>query len=284
MHPVLFSIFNFPIHSYGFMLALSFLFAIWLSSRRAKNRGLDPNAITDVGFYVILAAIIGARLYYVFLHFDEFQNDLVAIFNPFHRGSLGIGGLVMYGGFIGALLAGYIYLKAKKLSFWAYADVIAPSFAFGEFLTRIGCFMNGCCYGAQTHSHLGVIFPADSPAGVYQAHVAAQLQRELGHVAGVHLYPSQLFLSAGALLIGFIILLAGRKKMFTGFEFCLTVILMSVLRFIVDFTRFYTDSERLGGLSHNQLVCIALFIIFGGLILRNVISAKELPVPVAATK
>jgi phosphatidylglycerol:prolipoprotein diacylglycerol transferase len=93
MHPILFHIFKFPIHSYGFMLAISFLFGIWFASRRAKRAGLEPGVISDVGFWVILAAIVGSRLYYVILHFEEFRGNLTDIINPFHGGNLGIGGL-----------------------------------------------------------------------------------------------------------------------------------------------------------------------------------------------
>ncbi len=265
MHPVLFRIGPLPIHSYGLMLALSFLFGIWLSSRRAKKNNLDPNVISDVGFWIILAAIVGARLYYVILHFDEFAGNLASVFNPFHGGTLGIGGLVMYGGLIGAVLAGTIYFKAKKQPFLPYADAIAPSVGFGIFLTRIGCFLNGCCFGGPASNGVcAVSFPPDSPAGHYQRSIHAD-----------HLIASQLIESAGGLAIGFIILYVGRsKKLFTGFQFYLMIVLYSVLRFMVDFTRFYGEGEKVGGLSHNQIVCIVLFVVFGGLIARHLLFSE----------
>jgi len=268
MHPVLFQIFKFPIHSYGFMLALSFLLGIWLASARAKKAGLNPNIIADVGFWVILSAIVGARAYYVVLHFEEFQGDLLSIINPFHRGMVGIGGLVMYGGFIGAILAGVIFFNLKKIPFSPYADACAPSIGLGIALTRIGCFMNGCCYGSAA-AHCGVSFPLSSAAGMYQHEI---------HAAA--LYPSQIYESAGGLLMLLIVLLLDRRKPFTGFLFLATGLLYTVLRFAVDFSRFYGTGERLGGLSHNQIVCIVLFVIFGGLILRGLMfreEAKRLP-------
>jgi phosphatidylglycerol:prolipoprotein diacylglycerol transferase len=264
MHPILFHIFKFPIHSYGFMLAVSFLFGIWFASGRAKKEGLYSDVITDVGFWVILAAIVGARLYYVILHFEEFQGDLWAIINPFHAGSLGIGGLVMYGGFIGALIAAIIYFRARKEPFLPYADVSVASLGFGIFLTRIGCFLNGCCYGAATTSSCGISFPAQSPAGAYQHEMHAHA-----------LFPSQLLESGGGLLIAVIILLIGTRKTFPGFRFYLTGIMYAVLRFGVDFTRFYTAQEKIGPLSHNQIVCIAFFILFSGLILKNYLFKEE---------
>ncbi len=264
MHPILFHIFKFPIHSYGFMLAASFLFGIWLGSARAKRNSLDPNVISDLGFWVILSAIIGARLYYVILHFEEFKNDLTGIFNPFHAGNLGIGGLVMYGGFIGAIVAAVIYFKAKKLPFLPYADMAAPSVGLGIFLTRIGCFLNGCCMGAPTTSACGVSFPPDSPAGYYQLQM---------HAHG--LIPSQLIESAGGLVMLIIVLIVGMKKTFPGFQFYLTGLFYAILRFCIDFTRYYSAQEKLGPLSHNQIVCIIFFIIFTGLILKHFMSKEE---------
>lgn len=258
MHPVLFKIFNFPIHTYGFMLAISFLFGIWFSSYRAKKRGLNPEVISDVGFWIILSAVVGSRLYYVILHFEEFRGDLLSIVNPFHGDSIGIGGLVMYGGFIGALIASFLYFKLKKLNILPYADAVAPSIGFGIMLTRIGCFFNGCCWGAPATGSLSVSFPMSSAAGVYQHHI---------HATG--LYPSQLFESAGGLLIALIVLAVGRFKFFTGFQFYLTGILYTILRFFVDLSRHYEANEKLGVLSHNQIVCIVLFIIFAGLIMKG---------------
>lgn len=263
MHPVLFKIFTFPIHSYGFMLALSFLLGIWFSSYRAKKMGLNPEVIADVGFWVILSAIIGARLYYVLLHFEEFNGNITAIFNPFHGGAIGIGGLVMYGGFIGAIIAGFIFFKIKKLPFLPYADALAPGVGIGICLTRIGCFLNGCCMGAASSGPLAVSFPLISPAGDYQHSV---------HASG--LLPSQLFESVGGLVIALIILAVGRKA-FVGLQFYLLGLLYSVLRFIVDFSRFYPKTERIGSLSHNQVVCIVLFIFFAGLILKQILSGDN---------
>jgi phosphatidylglycerol:prolipoprotein diacylglycerol transferase len=267
MHPVLFTVpfVKFPIHAYGFMLALSFLLGIWIASVRAKRAGLKPDVIADLGFWVIVSAIIGSRAYYVLLHFEEFSGDLTAIINPFRGGFVGIGGLVMYGGFIGAILAAVFFFHTKKTPFLPYADVCAPSVALGVALTRIGCFLNGCCYGSAA-AHGGVTFPASCAAGMYQHQV---------HAAG--LYPAQLYESAGGLLIVFILLLVEKKKPYTGFLFYCVGLLYSVLRFAVDFFRFYGPDERLAGLSHNQIVCIILFIIFGGLILRGLLFREEVP-------
>lgn len=273
MHPVLFKIFSFPIHSYGLMLALSFLFGIWFSGWRAKKRGLNPDVIADMGFWIILSAILGSRLYYVFLHFEEFRGNLFSIFNPFQGETIGIGGLVMLGGYIGAVVAAILFFKIKKLPFLPYADIVSPSVGFGIMLTRIGCFLNGCCYGAPSEGALAVKFPLESPAGAYQHHI---------HAASLN--PSQLFESFGGLLIALVILAVGSRKTFNGLQFYLTGLLYSVLRFFVDYSRFYDVKERIfGTLSHNQVICIGLFILFGGLILKNLLFKEDITVTATAT-
>jgi phosphatidylglycerol:prolipoprotein diacylglycerol transferase len=264
MHPEFFKIFSFPIHSYGLMLALSFLIGIWISTTIAKKRNLNPDVVSDLGVWVILAAIVGARFYYVVLHFEEFKGDLLSIINPFQNGQVGIGGLVMLGGLLGAIAAGYTYFKVKKASFLPYADVIAPGVGVGIFLTRIGCFLNGCCYGAPAHGTCSVDFPTISPAGHYQQQM---------HAAG--LYPSQLFESAGGLVIAGILFMLLRGKFFNGFLFYMMGILYAVLRFAVDYSRYYGPGEHLGPFSHNQVICIIMFVIFGSLIVKNLVFGKS---------
>jgi phosphatidylglycerol:prolipoprotein diacylglycerol transferase len=273
MHPVLFNIFSFPVQTYGMMLALSFLLGIWLSGWRAKKAGLVPETVSDVGFWVILSAILGARLYYVILHFEEFKGNLTAIINPFQGDSVGIGGLVMLGGFIGAIIAGVLFFKLKKLPFLPYADAIAPGVGLGIFLTRIGCFMAGCCYGAQANGAMCVSFPLSSPAGQYQHHI---------HAAS--LYPSQLFESVGGLIIALVILFVGTRKInFKGLQFYTLCLLYAVLRFLVDFSRVYVEGEHIGPLSHNQIICIFLFIFAAGMILRGLLFKDEKVASVVTT-
>ena len=262
MHSVLFTIFGFPIHAYGAMLAISFLTGIWFASYRAKKAGLNPNIVADFSFYVILSSIVGARLYYVILHWEEFATDPISIVNPFANGSAGIGGLVMYGGFIGAVAAGFVFFRIKRLPFLPYADICAPSFGIGIFFTRIGCFLNGCCYGAP--SLHGVSFPADSPAGAYQVSM---------HACG--LQPSQLYESVGGLLLMSLVLLSERRFKFKGSSFYVIGVGYAVLRFAVDLTRFYSPGERLWTLSHNQILCVGLFVVFGVLWISGLLKKRK---------
>jgi phosphatidylglycerol:prolipoprotein diacylglycerol transferase len=240
------------------MLALSFLLGIGLAAWRARRDELDPSAILDLAILIIIGVGVGSRLYYVLLHLDEFEGNLLNAFNPFREGGAG-GGLVMYGGLMGGLLAGFLYLRLKRLSFPRYADAIAPSLALGVFLTRIGCFLNGCCYGKAWDGPLAVSFPPTSPAGRFQEQV---------QVGG--LIPSQLYESFGGLVILVLVLTVGRRwKRWEGLQFYMVIVMYTILRFLVELTRHFEPGERLGPLTHNQVVCIVLLVVFGGLTLRT---------------
>jgi phosphatidylglycerol:prolipoprotein diacylglycerol transferase len=162
MYPIILRIANFQIYSYGVMLFISFLIGTKLVEVRARKFGVDPSKITDLALLTLIAVIIGARLLYVIFHWSEFSNDLIGII-AFWRG--GLGGLMFFGGLLFALVAGIIFVRKQKLPMLQMLDAIAPAIVLGEGLTRIGCFLNGCCFGKPTGSLLGVIFPRDSAAG-----------------------------------------------------------------------------------------------------------------------
>ena len=258
MRPVLFEIFGFPLPPYGTMLALSFLFGLGLATWRARRDDLNPHAVLDLVIVIIIGVGLGSRLYYALLHPEEFDGNLLNAFNPLREGGAG-NGLVMYGGLFGGIIAGFIYMRLKRISFPRYADAMAPSIALGVFLTRIGCFLNGCCYGEGTDGPMAVTFPAGSAPRRYQEEI---------HTAGLH--PSQLYESFGGLVLLLILLTAGRKwKKWEGLQFYIVILFYSVLRFMVEYTRHFEPGEMLGPFTHNQVVCIVLFVASGFLVLRS---------------
>ena len=198
MHPVLISIGPLKVYAFGFMLALSFLFAIVISTRRAKKFGLDPQHLLDLSVYVIVAGVLGARLLYVVFHLNEYESilDVFALWQ---------GGATLYGGILLAIFASVWFARRKKINFLLLVDVIAPSLALGIMLTRVGCFMSGCCYGEATDLPWGVTFPPESAAGYY----CQQLAATAGHPVSLH--PTQLYASLYALAI-LVFLLVRRKK------------------------------------------------------------------------
>ncbi|MDZ7338143.1 MAG: prolipoprotein diacylglyceryl transferase [candidate division KSB1 bacterium] len=252
MHPVLFKLGPLQIHAYGLMLATSFVLGILLAARRAKKVGIDPNRIMDLGVVVAVSAIVGARLFYVVRHLDEFRGHWTDTFNPFQStGQVGIGGLTLLGGVILALVTSYIYLRAKGLPFLRVADMVAPSLGLGIFLTRIGCFLNGCCYGVPTKLPWGVSFPEGC---------AAHWQ-----YGSVPIHPTQLYSSLGGLIIFLALLALDRRRAFDGYLFYFFLIFYGLGRFLVDFVRYYEPSMvlmRLGSvaISYNQAISLLMLL------------------------
>ncbi len=157
MHPVLFEFAGLKITTYGLMVAIAFLSSIYLAAELAKKQGIKSDLIFDLGFIIIIWAIIGARLLYVIIWYKDYIKDPIAIFKVWE------GGLVFYGGFIASFLAVLLWIKSKKLNFFMLADIIAPFIAFGHSIARIGCFFAGCCYGRESDCHnllCGVVFPS----------------------------------------------------------------------------------------------------------------------------
>jgi phosphatidylglycerol---prolipoprotein diacylglyceryl transferase len=157
MHKVACSLGGLTIYWYGVLVALGFLAGLWTASRRAPRHGLRAETILDAGPWLLLGAVVGSRALYVI---NNWQADFAG--KPFWNIlNLRQGGLVFYGGLIGAALATLLYLRLKKLPIWKVADALAPSIALGAFFGRLGCFMNGCCYGRPTDLPWAVHFPPD---------------------------------------------------------------------------------------------------------------------------
>jgi phosphatidylglycerol:prolipoprotein diacylglycerol transferase len=263
MHPVIVRLGPVVVSAYGFFLALSFILGLWLAATRARRMGLDQRQVVDAAFWIVLAAMAGARFYFVVQHFGDFSGHPLRIFFSLPGRLNCLGGLSMYGGIIGGILAEVVFFAVKKIPILPYADAFAPSVGLGIFLTRIGCFLNGCCFGLPTSSWLGVHFPLDSPAGQCQLVLDAP-----------KLLPSELFLSASGLVVLAGALLVTGSKVPPGASFCVMGILCSSLSFALDFTRFYPNSERLGHLTHTQATTLVLFLVFLGLCVRTLLRKK----------
>jgi phosphatidylglycerol:prolipoprotein diacylglycerol transferase len=202
----------------------------------------------DLSLYLILFSIAGARLFYVALHWKEFSGDPLSIVNPFQNpGEFGVAGLVFYGGFLFGVLTAILYAVRKGISFLALADLMAPSIALGLTITRIGCFLNGCCFGTPCDLAWAVRFPADSPAGgLFQ----------------VPVHPSQIYESLGAFVVFCALLIVDRHRPYSGFTFWTFLGFYGVLRFLVDLSRYYDPGSSLRLMGHafsvNQVISVCL--------------------------
>jgi len=218
----------------------------------------------DLGLIIVFCAIIGSRFLYVVTHLDEFRGHWLDIINPFQSsGEIGIAGLTMLGGVVFALAAILIYCRVKKISILQLCDTLVPAFALGIFLTRIGCFLNGCCFGKPCDLPWGVVFPLMSPAG-------STLQ-------GLHLHPTQLYSSFYGLVILIILLILDKKPRPVGFLFSVFLILYGVSRFMVDYVRYYESSVKFSvlGLDFTINQAIAFFMVVSGLCLFFVVRSHE---------
>ena len=220
MYPILLRVGPFTIHTYGALVALGFLAAITLASSDAKRRGMDPQKIMDLGLYLIVAGIVGARLLDIAIEYRFFAK------NPLEMFMIWKGGLVFYGGFIAAVPTAIWYLKKNDLPVWKVGDVLAPCLALGHAIGRLGCFAAGCCYGCEAHLPWSVTFTdPDSLA-----------------ILGVPLHPTQIYEALGNFILFFGLWAYRKKTVFDGQLFWLYVMLYSVLRFLVE--AFRGDSYR----------------------------------------
>lgn len=219
MDPVIFQAGPVQVRWYGLMYVVAIIVGIFLANREVKRRGMDLTLddILDFVLITIPIAIVGARLYYVAFKWPYYGQHLGDIYRIWE------GGLAIHGGLIGGALALWLFSRWKKLSFWAFADVIAPPLILGQALGRFGNFMNGDAYGIPTDMPWGIVFPRSSPAG--------------SQFPEMHLHPTMLYEMVGGLVI-FAVLWWLRTKPFKhGFLISLYAILYSVLRFGVEFFR-----------------------------------------------
>src|SRR4249919_2448653 len=193
MHPILFSIGNWPVYSYGVLLALAYLSGLQLAVIRARRAGLDAARIMDLGIYLIIAALVGAKLMLVVVDFSYYRA------NPKEILSLARAGGVFYGGLIAALVVGLLLVKRYKLPVWKTADLIAPGIALGHVIGRLGCLMAGCCYGRHTDLPWGITFT--SPVAADNA----------GTPLGTPLHPTQLYDAGAEMLILMVLLFLERR-------------------------------------------------------------------------
>ena len=184
--------------------------------------------ITYLALWILFSAIIGSRLLYIVFHWSEFAHDLVGTF-AFWRG--GLQGLMFYGGLIGALVMGLLFAFINRMPLLGMLDAAMPSIVLGEFFTRIGCFLNGCCFGRPSGLPWAVHFPLNSPVG------SASLSDQAVH-------PTQIYSSLAGLLLFAIALVLERRRWRPGVLSGVMLALYSGSRFGIDFVRYYENAAN----------------------------------------
>lgn len=267
----LFKIGSLSVHGYGFMIGIGFIIALFLGEFRAKRKNMKDEAVIDLAIIAGVTGFIGAKILYIIVSFKEFMVNPLAV--------IGSEGFVVYGGIISGVLCCYLYCRVKKLSFMEYFDLVMPEVAVAQGFGRIGCFLAGCCYGRETDSVFGVVFPENSLAP-----------------AGVKLIPTQLISTAGNFIIAFVLIILadvvfkkrneaearinvsgndeisqnagnGRRLRYgsvPGDIGCTYMLLYGIGRFLVEFLRNDYRGE-IGFMSTSQF--ISVFIVIGSAVL-----------------
>ena len=227
----LFSIGKFTVHGYGLMIALGFIAALCYATWQCKKNGLDDDLFFNLAIFVLLFGWLGGKLLFIIVEFKSFLASPMSV--------IGSEGFVVYGGILSGLITIYVYCKIKKMDFLRNIDVMVAAVAINQCFGRIGCFLAGCCYGRETTSAIGVIFPEGCMAP-----------------AGVKLLPTQLF-SAGGDLLMFIVLfiIINSKKYKKGVAVCIYLAGYAIGRAIVECFR-ADNRGAVGLLSTSQFISI----------------------------
>jgi phosphatidylglycerol:prolipoprotein diacylglycerol transferase len=240
VYPRLLELGPITVYTYGVLLAAAYLFGLQLARVRAKQRGLDANRVLDLGIYIIISALVGAKLLLLITDFKSFTAD------PRELLTLARSGGVFYGGLIVAVIVALWYIRHVGLPLWTTCDVFAPGIALGHVVGRFGCLFAGCCFGKPTTRPWGITFTDPFAAA------------NVGTPLGDALHPTQLY-EAGAELVILIVLLVTERKgrPFPGRTFWLYMLLYAISRFIIEFYR-GDDRGTVGMFSTSQFISIVL--------------------------
>lgn len=273
MYPTLFDIGGFEITSFGVMMFLAFLSAAWVSAPLYERRGLRRDLGWDVLAWVAVAGIVGAKAYYLALHWEDLVADPVGELTS-------RGGLVWYGGLIGGLAAYVWQIRRRDLPLGAALDVVGPAGMLAYAVGRIGCFLVGDDYGLPTDSWVGIAFPQGAPPSTagYLRSIGAEIPASVPDAAVVAVHPTQLYESAAALVIFAFLWWLAKRPLRSGQLFGAFLGLYGIERFLVEFLRAKGD-RVLVGLSTSQLLSIAA--IAAGVVIWQWAARTGKPVPVA---
>ncbi len=220
MYPRLLELGPFTVYTYGVLLAAAYLLGLKLAMSRAKARGLDSARVLDLGIYIIVSALVGAKLLLLLTDFRSYLSD------PRELMTLVRAGGVFYGGLIAAVSVALWYIGKIGLPLWTTCDVFAPGIALGHVVGRLGCFFAGCCFGTPTDLPWAVTFTDPLAA----TNVGTPLHQAL--------HPTQLYeAGAEALILGLLLATEKKGRPFAGRTFWLYMLLYAVSRFAIEFFR-----------------------------------------------
>jgi phosphatidylglycerol:prolipoprotein diacylglycerol transferase len=267
VHPILFRIGSYEVPSYGVLLTLAFAAGIWVARRRAAARGIDEERLLDVCMVILFASILGARLLWVVTHTAQFQppnGSWWDAFDPFRGGSyVGFAGLSVLGGVVLATLSAIGFMAWRGLPVLATSDVLAPSVALGEGITRIGCLLNGCCYGLPCTAWYCIRFPAGSPAAI--------------SYPGAAVHPTEIYSSLAGFTFFAILSWLLRRAPFEGAVFGAFLVLEGIERVLLDLVRHQDPSViwfHVGSTAFGANQGVSVVILLAGIVVLAVLHAR----------
>ena len=241
MHPILFEIRGFPVYTYGLLLAAAYLLGLQFALVRARARGLDSNRVMDLGIWIIISALVGAKLLLLVVDYRPFLANPRTIVDLLRSGG------VFYGGLIAAVTVALAYIWRHRMPMWTTTDVFAPGIALGHVVARLGCLLAGCCFGRPTSVPWAISFHDPNAFATS------------GTPLGVSLHPTQLYeAGAEALILVFLLAFERRGRPFPGRTFWSYMLLYGVSRFIIEFYRGDPRGTVFDALSTSQFVSVIL--------------------------
>src|SRR5688572_6642308 len=264
MHPILFELGDWPVYTYGILLAAAYLLGLQLAVWRAKRRGVDPSRVMDLGIWIIIAALVGAKLLLIIVDWDHYRANPRDIFSLVRSAG------VFYGGLVAATITGILLMRRYRLPLWTTADLYAPGAALGHVIGRMGCFFAGCCWGK----------PTDLPWAITFTNPAAAAN--VGTPLNIPLHPTQLYEAGAELLILALLLATERRgRPFAGRTFWLYMLLYGITRFVIEF---YRGDSRGAVAMFSTSQFVSLVIIPLSLVMLYYLGRRGTPTPTAAAR
>lgn len=246
---------SFPIFSYGFLLLIGFLTALYTAQRRAAREGVDPSLLFDMAFWVLVCGIGGARLWYLAQYHDEVFAGKQGLGLLLASVNLSKGGIVLYGSLLGGTAAFFWFCWKHKLSAMKLADIAMPSVFIGVGFGRIGCLLNGCCYGDRCEQPWGIVFPQHS---VPWQELVVRGFLDPSATATFPLHPTQIYSSINAFLLAWLLAAYFPRRRHTGEVFALGCVLYPITRFVIEFLRADEMGQFRTGLTISQLASLGI--------------------------
>jgi len=247
-----------PVRGYGVMVLAGAAAGVWMATYRAQRAGVERELIWSMAFWLFIGGMIGGRAFYVIEYWQErfastsLRETLLRVIN------FPEGGLVIYGAFFGGVVAVLLFIRKQKMPALATFDLIAPSMMIGLALGRIGCFLNGCCYGGPTSLPWAVRFPPGSPP--YADQVASGMLTAANPPASLPVHPTQLYSAITAALIGWLLWSYYPFRRRDGQVVALMLMVYPISRYLEEIIR--TDEPAVfgTGLSISQNISVAVFV------------------------